>query len=1143
MFAIAALITIAAPAVAVPQDQKNGPAPADDRGPGPEDFEALGVEPDPTAESADSTGGERQESERAHNDLSSAEALALLSAKFESLVEAEAIPELELAEGQTVDSYPDEFTALIDVPGAEAHMLAESTLPLQAPEAGTDRPVDGELVSQGDHFEAANAPVEAEISADLSEGIVLDDAGVSVSLGTDSERVREASDKIFYPNVETDAAGTDTDTDILVTPTAAGAEVAYQLRSVASPEEFTLSFDMPPGAQLRAAEGGGAEVRAADATKLVEVAAPVAFDAEGTAVPVSYRVSGAELVVVVKHRDRDLLRPIVVDPAIESYYNLASNQNIEYWQWLSNFGGFTWSREWDGLQNAALAGYSYPQWSYGQFRVHSIRESFIERVNFYNFDRYTGNPATCTFVGIFHPSSGWWERGTVQNEYGTNLGQNGYASQQMCDGTNQQINNNTRYAWVGWDPNPEDWVYDSVGSNGNFGVFGLNIPTPGYRYTVSHNRLRSATIFRYDYNNPAVAFSGTLPPTTWRDDNAQASRFGAYGTDAGLGMKSFRLKDVLTGASRGGATHSCTGRREAPCPYSWSADLYAYLLEGRTTLALSGVDVIGHEGSTVQREQRIDRTPPNVQLSGALSAAVGQGGSPPPVLYGDAYDLKVIASDGATSSPSAERSGVKSLTISVDGSQKFHNAISCPNGSCGRDWSWTFRPDDYPDGLHTVLVSVSDQLGHVWQKSLRIEVDRRGDIYHARKVTDDPAAGGKVVQEEWASPISRFARSERHRGAATAPGQDRSVVSLDEIITRRTVSCDAVGSTPGTCGEVRALETTRFSDGAANKVYSRHRGNSANDARLPTVAELLDLRDAHQDGGAGGPLSSIKQAWQTLPPAAGDRYVYTRTPSGDGSQLALDLWTDEVTGMPVRARVVNRQTGAVLGNEYWDYEPRRLTEAELPSGFFSVARPSDATYSEEVDADSAGASLGPTRDNDTGAMFTPYDLGDEAVLQLQMQGAPVRLCLSGVDVVRFTEPSEPARSSGAAFEEANPGSTGLQTFVASNYSVRSVAEQCPLTPPSGLADVQVLSTHAGSQYGRDARSAHDLSATSTNTALSTDLSEQPLVGPVVSATQTVKTGNGSTSTWVELAGPSTVLVQGEIDMLSVPGVISGLRPR
>lgn len=1127
---IAATLTAAALPAAGSADPTEPPAAPSD--PGTAAFlPGLADPTEPADPPPSSTEAEREASEVAYRGEDDAEALATLREHSGGLVSAELFPELATGPGEHVERYYGAYTAVID-DGDGPATLAEGGLPLRAREHGQMRPVDGDLVADGQVYEAANAVVDVALPSDLTSGIVFDHLGVTVTPSATADASPAiAADKLFY-------GGADTDTDLLLAPVPAGAELAYQLRSPAAPEEQELTLDFPAGAQL-VSVADGAEVQRGSEV-LVEVQAPKAWDAEGTAVPVHYEIDGSTLRVVVDHRGGDWLYPIVVDPLIESYYQwdppgATDPAPLEYWRWGSNFSGpFTyWAYP---LYNIASGGNTYFDGAYGEWIADPIRSSFIERVDFFNFDRSPTSPGACTVMGIWDAYGNWWVWGQ-QRDTTSGATNTGYTLE-LCNNRTHD----TRQVWAGSEFN------DADAPTGSLGIFALS-SRAGYRSAAATNLLRSATVYRSDRNDPGVVFTGTLPPTGWRDDGNATQSISAYGTDAGLGMKAFELRgSTLVNPANGSSVirnqHSCTGRRDAPCPYDWSTTFNYRLNEGRGSLDLYGQDIINRWGPVTQRTQRIDRTPPVVTPSGSLhDSAQSATQASPAFLYGPSYSLQIDAADGSTSSPAAERSGVRDLTISVDNTTVYSPAaISCPNGSCGGSWNWTLNTDSFSDGPHTIRVVVRDQLAHAYQRTYYVEIDRRGDIYHARKVTGNPANGGTVLRDEWAALTARVARSEEHDGPGGAPGNPVSILSRDTIKTRQTIPCTAIGSTPGSCGETRSLTTTSLSDNSTDKTFTRYRGVSADDPRLELVAEMLEQRQDFGNDGTPASASAAVQPWQTPPPASSGSYLKSRA-TIDQTPLAVDVWLEQDTKLPLRIRILDTSTGAGIANKYWDYEPRRLTEAELPSGFFTLSKPTDARYAEEVDADSAGASLGATSDNDTGANFLPYDLGDQVVLQLQLAPGPVRLCLIGVDTVRFTEPPEAASDVGGDFENENPGSSGKETLVVSNYVIRPSSQSCPPSWTLGRADVEVISTHPDSQYGRDAEAAHVIGLAA---GFSPNLTNPtaPLFREPIAATQTVLTGDDQTSTWVEPAtGPASVVVQGPIELPFVPAVVAALRPR
>lgn len=294
------------------------------------------------------TQGELEQSATEFTGLSDEQALDLAREEFSATLHAELIPELEsgLEPDQEVDRYIGPYAALI-VPEGESplhrpgdgpnpNLLVQSTLPLRAPEAGELEPLDSDLVETGDHFEADNAVVDSAISTDLSQGVELPDADLSVAPeGTAATEAEPVADKVFYPNAATDS-------DYLIAPTATGSEIFIQVRSADSPESFALDLDMPAGATLQSAPGGGAEIIGIDGVAIAAIEPPSAVDAANQPVEVEYAIAGDQLTVEVAHRDAEALYPIMVDPIID-VYNWGSEGNYDFWSWgTSNSNFYGW---------------------------------------------------------------------------------------------------------------------------------------------------------------------------------------------------------------------------------------------------------------------------------------------------------------------------------------------------------------------------------------------------------------------------------------------------------------------------------------------------------------------------------------------------------------------------------------------------------------------------------------------------------------------------------------------------------------------------------------------------------------------------------------------------------------------------------
>ncbi|HEX7279952.1 MAG TPA: hypothetical protein VF255_10050, partial [Solirubrobacterales bacterium] len=242
--------------------------------------------------------GEREASRHAYADLSPEEAQELLQSHFAPILEAlDKDPSRYLSDAKLENPLgPDAATV---TSGGETTLL-ETSLPVQAEDEDGDlSKVDVSLVKGEDGWEPVNPLVDLEIGATVEEGVELADAGVTITqAGAEDSVARPLEDKnLFYGEVSSES-----DTDLLVSPTSTGVELFNLLRSADSPEDLRFHVGIPSGATLRGNEAGAAEVLDADGNLLVLIAKPWAIDAQGTNVPVEMTVEGASIVLGLNHR-------------------------------------------------------------------------------------------------------------------------------------------------------------------------------------------------------------------------------------------------------------------------------------------------------------------------------------------------------------------------------------------------------------------------------------------------------------------------------------------------------------------------------------------------------------------------------------------------------------------------------------------------------------------------------------------------------------------------------------------------------------------------------------------------------------------------------------------------------------------------
>jgi hypothetical protein len=125
-------------------------------------------------------------------------------------------------------------------------------------------------------------------------------------------------------------------------------------------------------------------------------------------------------------------------------------------------------------------------------------------------------------------------------------------------------------------------------------------------------------------------------------------------------------------------------------------------------------DTAGNASDQRTWKVKVDRTPPDVTLSGPLKEREGQE------LPEGSHQLNVDARDGDPNGPdSARRSGLRSIDLRVDGVQKDYAEQGCSTDSCSLSSTWTFDTSEYPGGEHVLEVIARDQMGIEKRTELR----------------------------------------------------------------------------------------------------------------------------------------------------------------------------------------------------------------------------------------------------------------------------------------------------------------------------------------------------------------------------------------------------------------------------------------
>lgn len=325
---------------------------------------------------------QRTESRYAYANLSAADAQQLLTTVFaEQLAKLNDDPARWLSDGNIVRPLGESGATVTDDEGDT--MLLEAGMPVRAKnEEGDLRKVDLTLESIPGGFEPANPLAELKIPYEADEPIEIGDRGLSVSaVGADgAQGARLLGDKnVFYP----EAQGAGVDTDRIVSPTGGGVEIFDLLRSANSPEVLRYEIEMPAGAELRSDGNRGAEVAIGDEV-LDWIPFPVAFDAQGTQVPVELQIEGDAIALHIAHREADLAYPILLDPhhIMEDWVNynwfnggntyafdIGAWQYTENWSWIEGethciYACWGWRGLYVSMMNGNHNANEYGHWSY-----------------------------------------------------------------------------------------------------------------------------------------------------------------------------------------------------------------------------------------------------------------------------------------------------------------------------------------------------------------------------------------------------------------------------------------------------------------------------------------------------------------------------------------------------------------------------------------------------------------------------------------------------------------------------------------------------------------------------------------------------------------------------------------------------------
>jgi YD repeat-containing protein len=500
------------------------------------------------------------------------------------------------------------------------------------------------------------------------------------------------------------------DTDLLVAPTGGGVELFDLLRSELSPQELRFAIDVPAGAALRADGAGGAEVLRDGAT-LTRIATPMATDAQGTEVPVDLSVVADEIVLNVAHQGGEFAFPILVDPVVEDWANNPNNwylTNAKWdalsngaWNYASNNSQLkSWICCWEGShaglmisseKNVFYGAKQFGQWSYST----ANSKTYVTHAWLTPFWR---NVESCGSSAEPHDYVGMlWEPGEVWNPVVSDKAKEGTYS---LDGNGQAF-------IIGMGTGNGVWI-------------GCN------RYVYAGG----VALWLDDQWPPVISAPTVTPSSGWVSDTGSIN-IGVNASDEGLGI--YRATITPDGKAAISKTTGCTGLYGNRCPNTTSVNFNLTGLsfgEGVRSAGVSAEDPSGKAASGPSFTTKVDRTPPEVTLSGQLAQATNEGGATEqPAGQGDelvlpVYNLNIAATDGSNATNLTRRSGVKNIEVLLDGIKQSveWTAQTATEDSKPMTKTYPLKLSTVTTvGAHTLKVLVSDQVGNVRERKIEFE--------------------------------------------------------------------------------------------------------------------------------------------------------------------------------------------------------------------------------------------------------------------------------------------------------------------------------------------------------------------------------------------------------------------------------------
>lgn len=689
---------------------------------------------------------ERAASRTRFEHLDAAGAVALAARAFPHAVNDRAGGPPSLPEGEQITSYVGSNAARVTLPGGK-HGVAESLEPMAVPSGeGRFTPIDLALRQTSGGYEPTVSDVGTRIPEHLSAGVLASARGLGLTPvdahGRPLEGAPGAVDgaSVIYANTQTDA-------DTLVKPTTGGVQVDALLRSADSPEQLYFKVGMPAGAELVSDPRiRGARVTLEGRTIAI-VSAPGAQDAAGTSVPLSVRVIGDTLALTVAHTAGEYEYPIDVDPTeYDSTLGLPSSAGTNWQYHAENAGKFEYYMGEGPIMGTVYAD-SVASGEYSEFEYEAHGKSsvmWIEEASSVGANVESGAVTKLEF--------GYGGKPLSQENYLTlaNAGESyGRRVNTLCVPKNGPVCGEGTIA----EQNRVIFIQTAT----------KNAP-PGYGFW---GKLYTATVGIRQEDSPEIAFNNS-ESTLSHDEGRQNVLYGSgrwlsehngafeiVAKDPGLGVSDAKIRMV----SGGTWSYDEPLLADGLCSGVWCQPEFRTHATYSPSMA-DGEDVFeacAEDGARMQACKdatvNVDNTKPtNIQLKGIAETGAEISASP--------HQITVEATD-----PKAHSSGIKSISVSIDGREIGTPAGSCSPGECTASGTWTIEGESLGAGEHKLTVIATDNANNQSEPKVYTFAIRNATPLHVSPGTVDPVTGqfSLSVSDVDAAGVGSISRTYRSR--------------------------------------------------------------------------------------------------------------------------------------------------------------------------------------------------------------------------------------------------------------------------------------------------------------------------------------------------------------------------------------------